>query len=145
MVFTPTQPHQTTPTWGHACGLFSLQLAGGMVASAISRAAQLDTEIYINILMTVLFSAFYVLLAEKNVVGALSERSYRRLLALKASALLSLFGVAGTILYSGRGAVMSERVGSFAVLLALAVLVSLVCAWVGLEIGARLSKRAQGR
>jgi hypothetical protein len=74
-----------------------------MVASAISRAAQLDTEIYFNILMTVLFSGLYVLLA------------------------------------------VSDRVGSFAVLLALAVLVSLVCAWVGLEIGARLSKRAQGR
>lgn len=145
MFFVPTHPDQSSPTWGHACGLLSFQLMGVMIASLAASVLAAENGIASSVLVTILSSILYLILAERVVSGSLSRKRYRVLLALRASVLLSVLSVGVTLVYSAPGAVESERLLVLLGLLLAGAVVSGVSILIGLELGAKLVKRQRSR
>ena len=135
MALTPLKPHQTYPTWGQAYGLLSFQVTGVLIASLLNYLITTDGGILISIVMTILFSALYLWLAESQVPGAFSQRRLRVRIALRATILLSVLSVITTGVYDGARVLESERAGVHGALIVVAILVSYLAMWIGLELG----------
>jgi hypothetical protein len=141
MALFPSQPDQASPTWGQAYGLLSFQVTGVLISSVLNAFIAIDEGILSSLIMTTLFSVLYVKFAEGKVPGALSQRRLRVGLALRASLLLAVIGLATTAVYDGAHLLESDRIGLQVTLIASALVISYLTMWVGLEIGAWWAKR----
>lgn len=141
MACIPSQPNKVSPTWGEAYGLLSFEVTGVLVASLFSYVTSIDVGIVGNILLTILFSAVYVLFVEARVPGALSQASYRRALAVRATVLFSAFSVSASLFYEGFRLLDNDRIGSIIALIFVGMVLSFGSVFTGLYIGDRCVRR----
>jgi hypothetical protein len=116
-------------------------VTGVLISSVLNAFIAIDEGILSSLIMTTLFSVLYVKFAEGKVPGALSQRRLRVGLALRASLLLAVIGLATTAVYDGAHLLESDRIGLQVTLIASALVISYLTMWVGLEIGAWWAKR----